>query len=95
MISSASNTPGQPLPGSLASTGPKPASTSASYTSTQESLSSDNTDSLRSALAATPEVRPEVVEKGKQLAASPTYPALAIIESLAALITKSEDLSNH
>ena len=97
MISSTSNTPGQPLPGSIASAGQKPASAAAPTTvaNAQESLSAQNTDALRNALASTPEVRPEVVAKGRQLAADSNYPSRVIIEKLAELITQSADLTNQ
>jgi len=96
MISSASNTPGQPLPGSIAAAvGQKPAPAAARPAAAQESLSAGNTASLRNALAATPEIRPEVVEKGKQLAADSNYPPRVIIEKLAELIANSTDLTNQ
>ncbi|MFT3783353.1 MAG: hypothetical protein QM790_15185 [Nibricoccus sp.] len=58
-----------------------------------DSLSKANTQSLREALANTPEVRPAVVERGKALAVDPTYPPRQLIESLAQLFVSSRDLS--
>ena len=97
MISSASNTPGQPLPGLTTPAGQKlaPSAAPTNTAAAQESLSANNTDSLRSALAALPEVRPGVVEKGKQLAADSNYPPRVIIEKLAELIAQSDDLTTQ
>ena len=97
MISSASNTPGQPRPDLVTAAGQKPAhaATTHATSAAQESLSAGNTAALRNALAATPEIRPEVVEKGKQLAADSNYPSRVIIEKLAEMIAKSTDLTNQ
>ena len=59
----------------------------------QERLSSANTDALRAALAQTPEVRPEVVERGRRLVVDTNYPPRHIIEDLARLMVESRDSS--
>jgi hypothetical protein len=56
-------------------------------------LSNANTQTLRDALQNSPEVRPEMVERGARLAVDANYPPRQIIESLAKLFTQSEDLS--
>ncbi len=56
-------------------------------------LSSANSDALRSALNNNPEVRPEVVERGKHLAVDLYYPPRELIQRLAKMIAESEDLS--
>lgn len=56
-----------------------------------ERLSSTNTDALREALSNSPEVRPEMVERGKRLAVDPNYPPREIIEKLADLMLKSRE----
>jgi hypothetical protein len=43
--------------------------------------------SVRDTLASLPEVRPEVVDRGRQLAADPSYPGQDIIQKIASLIT--------
>ncbi len=48
---------------------------------------------LQEALLRTPAIRPEVVARGKELAVDPNYPPLAVIESLASLITSAQDVS--
>lgn len=48
---------------------------------------------LQAALKETPEVRPEVVARGRDLATDPAYPPLEIINRLATLISSSKDLS--
>ena len=52
-----------------------------------DQLSASRSTSVRDALAAMPEVRPEVVARGRGLLADPSYPGQAIIEKIAALIT--------
>jgi hypothetical protein len=59
----------------------------------RDRVSTPGSTSLRSALAATPAIRPEVVERAKALALDPNYPPLQIIERVARLIAQSEDLS--
>lgn len=56
-----------------------------------ERLSSANTQSLREALNKTPEIRPEVVDKGKELAVDPNYPPRELIERLAELMNNSRE----
>lgn len=49
---------------------------------------------LKAALEAQPEVRPEVVARGKELAADPNYPSMDIIRGIAGQILRSPDLAN-
>ena len=60
---------------------------------TGDHLSSASTDSLRTALAQTQEIRPEVVTRGKALAVDPNYPPRQLIESLSKLMIESRDPS--
>lgn len=59
----------------------------------RERLSTDQSQALRAALSRTPEIRPEVVARGKALAADSTYPSSAIINRLSAMMVRSEDLT--
>jgi hypothetical protein len=59
-----------------------------------DSLSTNGIDQLRAALKSSPEIRPEVVERGKALAADPSYPSLAIIRHVSAKIVNSPDLTS-
>jgi len=56
-------------------------------------LSTSGVDHLRAALKAQPEVRPEVVQRGRALAADPGYPSPEIIRHISAQILGSPDLS--
>ena len=94
MIHSTSNNSGQPRSDAIATSDRKPAALpSTAYAATGETLSSAGADSLRAALAATPEIRPEVVARGKELASDVNYPPRAIIEDLAKLFQETQDLS--
>lgn len=50
---------------------------------------------LRAGLQQVPEIRPEVVERARALAADPTYPGDAIIARISAAIVNSPDLSEE
>jgi cytidylate kinase len=52
-----------------------------------DTLSAEMTDKVRASLAAMPEIRPEVVERGRQLAANPNWPTPEIINNIAGMIT--------
>ena len=52
-----------------------------------ETLSAEMTDKVRASLAAMPEIRPEVVERGRQLLSDPNWPTPEIINSIAGMIT--------
>jgi hypothetical protein len=56
-------------------------------------LSLNQAGSLNAALADQPETRPEVVERGRALAADPDYPSAAILQKVAQMIVASPDLS--
>jgi hypothetical protein len=56
-------------------------------------LSTDKAEQLRAALTAQPAIRPEVVARGKSLAADPSYPPAGVIGQVAAQIVNSPDLS--
>ncbi len=58
-----------------------------------DQLSTENAEHLKSVLAAQPEIRPEVVERAKALAADPDYPSLDILKRVGGLILASPDLS--
>lgn len=61
---------------------------------TGDRLSQTQSQALQDGLNNTPEVRPEVVERGNRLAIDPNYPPLHIIEQLAKLMVESRDPSN-
>jgi D-mannonate dehydratase len=92
MISNTSPTQGTPVPALRPAAPRKPSAAPAAAT---DNLSTSNLDRLKAALAATPEIRPEMVAHGVKLALDPNYPPLEIIEDVARIIVSSEDLSNR
>jgi hypothetical protein len=59
----------------------------------RDQVSTANADFLKSELARQPEVRPDVVARGKALAADSSYPPKSVISSVASQILNSPDLS--
>jgi hypothetical protein len=92
MISNTSPTQGTPAAALHPTTPRKPSTAPAAAT---DNLSTSSLDRLKAALAATPEIRPEMVARGTKLALDPNYPPLEIIEDVARIIVESEDLSNR
>jgi hypothetical protein len=70
--------------------GPRPSAPAATR---EDSLSTVNTANLEAALAGTPAIRAEVVQRAASLAVDPAYPPLAIIEKIARMIAESNDPS--
>jgi hypothetical protein len=59
-----------------------------------DQLATDFSRHVREALASIPEIRPEIVERGRQLRADPNYPSLEIVTEIARRISPlSEDES--
>ncbi len=58
-----------------------------------DQVSTESVARLRAELASQPEIRPEVVERAKALAADPSYPSAAIIRRVGETILGSPDLS--
>lgn len=58
-----------------------------------DQFSSSQAASLRAALEQHPEVRPEVVERGRQLAADPGYPSADVLKQVASAILGAPDLT--
>ncbi len=56
-------------------------------------ISTDRADRVREALANTPAVRAETVQRAGALAVDPNYPPLQIIERVARLLADSQDMS--
>ncbi len=56
-------------------------------------FSAANSTALRAALGSQPEVRPEVVARGRALAADPAYPSPAIVRQISQQILNSPDLT--
>ena len=58
-----------------------------------DQFSAENSAALRVALTRHPEVRPEVVERGRALAADPSYPSPEILRRVGEAIINSPDFS--
>jgi hypothetical protein len=56
-------------------------------------FSAGNSASLRAALAAQPEIRPEVVARGRALAADPSYPSVEVLRQVGVSLLRSPDLT--
>jgi hypothetical protein len=56
-------------------------------------LSTDSVAFLRSELSRQPEIRPEVLERARALAADPNYPSRDSLKKIAELMVASPDLS--
>ncbi len=58
-------------------------------------LNAASQESLKAALQQLPEVRPEVVARGQELAVDATYPPLKIIMDLSKMLIAMNDLSEQ
>ncbi len=70
-----------------------PASTAPAKSRPIDQIHIDKASALRSNLQQVPEIRPEVVERAKALAADPSYPSDGIIRAISKAIVNSPDLS--
>jgi hypothetical protein len=61
----------------------------------RDQFSARQAEVLRAALEQHPEIRPEVVERGRQLAADPSYPSAGILAKVSAVILTSPDLTEE
>ena len=90
MISSTSSTDRAARPDLVSSTTPASERPQAPRS---DQISTESAAFLRSELARQPEIRPEVVERARALAADPNYPPVEIIRNVAEQILNSPDLS--
>jgi hypothetical protein len=63
--------------------------------SSQDHLSTESAEMLKSKLSSEPEIRPDVVARGRALAADPGYPPAQIVGALARSIVQSPDPSEE
>ncbi len=91
MIHSTSNHSGYPRTDALAHLAKQAPPSTRNDSSQGEKLSRAHTESLNTALNNTPEIRPEVVARGKALAVDLNYPPRQIIEQLSKLIIAAQD----
>ncbi len=90
MISSTSSTDRAARPELLPASAP---SSGRSQAIRPDRISTENAAFLKSELDRQPEVRPEVVERARALAADPSYPSTEIVRNVAQQILGSPDLS--
>lgn len=93
MIHSTSNS--SPSPGAIPPAGGKIPAKPAPAAPAPDTLDTTASSAVREALAALPEVRPEVVEHGRRLVVDANYPPRAIIEDIARMFMQSQDISNQ
>lgn len=60
-----------------------------------DQFTAEQSDALRSALAGQPEIRPEVVERGRALASDPSYPSMDILRRVGGILLQSPDPSEE
>jgi len=58
-----------------------------------DQLSLDKIELLRQALAAQPEIRPDVVERARALAADPSWPPHEVLRKVSEIILRAPDLT--
>ncbi|MFA5262925.1 MAG: hypothetical protein WC378_03805 [Opitutaceae bacterium] len=92
MINTTSKTDSMLRPEAIAGQVPRPAAPAPRPADTDR-LSASSQETLAAALSQQPEVRPEVVARGRELAADATYPPLQIILQLSELLINSKDLA--
>jgi hypothetical protein len=90
MITSTSSSDRAARPELLSASGPTSARLNAPR---PDQISTESAAFLRAELVRQPEIRPEVVERGRALAADPSYPSSSILQSIAGKILASPDLS--
>lgn len=82
---------GVPRPAALGTSGPAAPRLAVPR---RDLFSSESAATLRAELQRQPEIRPEVVARGRALAADPAYPPLSVLTSVARQILAAPDLSN-
>ena len=70
---------------------PKPRGRAAGIGSDQ--FTAEKIELLRNALASQPEIRPEVVERGRALAADPSWPPHEVLRRVSEIIIRAPDLT--
>jgi hypothetical protein len=93
MIHSASSSSSSPAARNIEIAASSTASKSPAQSRPIDQIHIDKASALRSNLQQVPEIRPEVVERAKALAADPSYPSDGIIRQISKAIVNSPDLS--
>ena len=90
MISSTSSPDRTPRPDLVSATGQASTRHAAAR---PDHMSTENAEFLRAELTRQPEIRSEVVERARALAADPNYPPIEVARHVAAQILAAPDLS--
>ncbi len=93
MIHSASSSSSSPTARNIAIAAASTASVAKAQNRPVDQIHIDKASALRSNLQEVPEIRPEVVERARALAADPSYPSDSIIRQISQVIVNSPDLS--
>jgi hypothetical protein len=59
----------------------------------RDQISTEHAEFLQAALQRHPEIRPEVVERGRALLSDPNYPPRDVLQQISGLILNSPDLT--
>jgi len=93
MITNTNNLGSVPTPTNATLRPSQPRSEQARALTVGDSLSTENAMRLRAALAQTPALRPEVIERASALAKDPGYPSMDIMLKIGRMLVDSKDLS--
>jgi len=93
MITNTNNLGSVPTPANVAPRPSTPRAELPQALAANDSLNTEHAVRLKAALAQTPALRPEVVERASALAKDPGYPSTAIMGKIGHLIAQSKDLS--
>ncbi len=93
MITNTNNLGSVPTPANVAPRPSTPRAELPQALAANDSLHTEHAVRLQTALAQTPALRPEVVERASALAKDPGYPSMAIMGKIGRLIAQSKDLS--
>jgi hypothetical protein len=93
MITNTKNLGPLPSPSNVTLRPPPPRVDTSQAGTSIDTLSTDHISQLRAALAQTPALRSEVIERASALAKDPGYPSAEIIGKMGRLIAQSKDQS--
>ena len=93
MITNTNNLGSVPTPANVSTRPSMPRAELPQALASNDSLSTEHAARLKAALAQTPALRPEVMERASPLAKDPGYPSAAIMGKIGRLLAQSKDLS--
>jgi hypothetical protein len=93
MITNTNNLGSVPIPSPTTLRPIQPRSEQTLAPTAGDSISTENAMRLHAALAQTPALRPEVIERASALAKDPGYPSVDIMVKIGRMLVDSKDLS--